>query len=135
MKIRISGSVVVRNEDDFELVADPDVIKKLDGCQDTDLAAADYIGDGSGEKEYQAIGLTGGFIELQFSDDDQQLWVVTEYESPRKLTDDELRFLVKYTQGQWSDGIGESLDIPYADENGLEVELYDSGQTVRVEQC
>lgn len=60
---------------------------------------------------------------------------MTEYESPRKLTDEEIRFLVKYTQGQWSDGIGESLDIPYADENGLEVELYDVGQTVRVEQC
>lgn len=64
MKLRISGSVVVRNEDDFELVTALDVIRELDGCRDTDLAVADYIGDGSGEEEYLAIGLTGGFIEL-----------------------------------------------------------------------
>jgi hypothetical protein len=83
---------------------------------------------------YRAIGLKGGFIELQYDDADQKLWVITEYDSPRRLNDDEIRFLVEYTRGQWSDGMGENMEVPYADENGLRPELYEPNQTIRVTQ-
>lgn len=134
MKVRIAGTVEVRNDEDYELVTDASIIKGFAGYKYTEEEAADYIGDGAGEEVYHAIGLKGGFIELQFDDAAKELWVITEYDSPRKLIDNEVRFLVEYTQGQWSDGMGENMEIPYADENGLRPECYYKDQTIRVTQ-
>jgi hypothetical protein len=134
MKVRIAGTVEIRNDENYELVDDPAVAKSFDGIKYTEEEMADYIGDGRGEEAYAAIGLTGGFIELRFDTSDHRLWVLTEYETPRELTDDEIKFLVEHTRGQWSDGMGENMDIPLADEKGLALELYETKQTIRVEQ-
>jgi hypothetical protein len=52
---------------------------------------------------------SGGHLRLVYRPDVKELWVVTEYEARRRLSEEELAFLAGYTRGQWSDGIGENF--------------------------
>lgn len=52
--------------------------------------------------------LKSGYLQFRFEDPD--LLSVTTYTSKRELTLEELEDLIKYTQGQWSDGIGEGFE-------------------------
>jgi hypothetical protein len=54
-------------------------------------------------------GVSGGKMRFEWREDDQILYVITEYESDRRLETDEEQRLIKYTSGQWSDGIGENF--------------------------
>jgi hypothetical protein len=59
---------------------------------------------------------------MSFHVEDGKLFTVTEYEMNEPLVADELEILANYTQGQWSDGIGESFEqFPCAEENGEEI--------------
>jgi len=91
-------------------------LQELDGinCEDN---FADYFADESsynGPIEY-------GYMRFQFSNG--KLWTITEYKSNVELTTDELNDLSEYTQGQWSDGIGECFeqDPVMIDDNGEDV--------------
>lgn len=53
--------------------------------------------------------LPSGHLRLVYREAANQVWVVTEYEAQRVLSEAELAFLVQYTVGQWSDGIGENF--------------------------
>lgn len=52
--------------------------------------------------------LSGGYMHFEY--ENGKLWTITEYESKRVLNDQELEELQSYTQGQWSDGIGEVFE-------------------------
>lgn len=52
--------------------------------------------------------ISGGY--MSFIHENGKLWTITEYDSNRKLTEEELATLADYTQGQWSDGIGEGFE-------------------------
>lgn len=45
-----------------------------------------------------------------FKVDEGKLYSICVYEVNEKLTDEELELLTDYTQGQWSDGIGEGFE-------------------------
>lgn len=79
--------------------------EQLDGidCQEEFTA---YFGDEQGALKDK--GVTSGYLSFEF--EDGVLWSVTTYHSPVKLTPDELHILEEYTQGQWSDGIGEGFE-------------------------
>ena len=47
---------------------------------------------------------------MRFVYENDELFTVNEYISTRELTDEEMEELIDYTQGQWSDGIGESFE-------------------------
>jgi len=88
--------------------------------------------------------VNGGYMRFEFKKD--KLWTITEYNSNRKLTEDELNSLKNYTTGQWSDGIGEGFEQepckyvePYEDEEGEETEEvfispWNYGQITTIEQ-
>lgn len=57
--------------------------------------------------ELAQIGLTGGVIRCKLDVDTSKLLIITEFDSPRVLTAEELSALLDYTKGQWSDGVGE----------------------------
>ena len=79
---------------------------------------------------------------MHFSFENTNLWTITEYHCNEKLTNDELEILSEYTQGQWSDGIGEGFEqepcLITEDEDGEELEVYISpwsyGQKIIIEQ-
>lgn len=52
--------------------------------------------------------IKSGYMHFVF--ENKELWTVTEYISSRELSKEELDTLSNYTQGQWSDGIGEGFE-------------------------
>ena len=90
-------------------------LRELDGidCQD---CFSEYFDDTTYSDD-----VTGGF--MYFSYEDGKLYTVTIYNSTRELSNDELTELGEYTQGQWSDGIGEGFEqFPlYIDDESDEV--------------
>jgi len=75
---------------------------------------------------------------MYFSFENEKLWTITEYRSNRELSKEELEILSNYTQGQWSDGIGEGFEQQpcYYDNNDDEVYIssWSYGQEVEVSQ-
>lgn len=113
-----------------EAKTDYPILEDLHGinCQDN---FSDYFDDDDFYKE-----LSSGY--MTFSYENGKLWTITEYDSNRLLTEEELQTLADYTQGQWSDGIGEGFEqFPcYYDENEEEVYIspWYGGQELIVEQ-
>ena len=114
-------------------------IQELDGedCQDE---FSEYFGRAYGtDQNEQALidkGVHDGY--MRFAVEDGKLMTITEYESPVELTPDELKLLGDYTQGQWSDGIGEGFEqneVKY-DEEGEPVYIspWDAGQEITITQ-
>ncbi len=135
VKVSIIGTVgLYIDNDNWDPVTDASVLSQLHGvasAREEDDSFACYIDVPS----LRAVGLRGGFIDLRYDASENRLYVVTEYDSPRQLTRVELDQLVEHTTGQWSDGLGESLECPYAAENGLHLELVPENQEVRIEQA
>ena len=75
-------------------------IYDLDGidCQDEFV----YYFDGTFKHK-----LESGYMSFEVKDN--ELWTITAYNSKEELTQEELKELGEYTQGQWSDGIGEGF--------------------------
>ena len=90
-KIRITGEAKTDTAD----------LGACDGidCQD---CFTDYIDDNFDG------AISGGYMHFEIIDG--VLTTVTEYESTRELTKTEVKELEEYTQGQWSDGIGEGFE-------------------------
>jgi hypothetical protein len=64
--------------------------------------------------------MKGGYLRFEYNEREQILYTVTEYETTRKLTPEEEKGVIDYTQGQWSDGIGEGFEQQYFDEETKE---------------
>jgi hypothetical protein len=92
---------------DEEQVSDTAVLRSLDGLAYDEERFTDYIGGPPEEDELAAALEPGGIIRFGYQDGGL-LTAVTEYRSRRLLTAAELRLLVEYTMGQWSDGVGEN---------------------------
>lgn len=61
--------------------------------------------------------VTGGYMDFRF--ENGCLHTYTEYDTSKHLTQKELEILGDYTQGQWSDGIGEGFEqFPCIFKNG-----------------
>lgn len=109
MKIRIIGKSGKHNKDYLNYYADL-------GC-DEDFTA--YFG--TDEKALIDKGVTNGYMFFEVIDG--ELYTITEYKCKEKLTESEIQLLIEYTQGQWSDGIGEGFEqTPCGyDENNFEL--------------
>jgi hypothetical protein len=119
--IVIRGCAAVRRKE--ERVTDPAVLRTLDGLvYDGDELFTECLAPpgftASPEERVLAETLEpGGVISFSYREGDSLLTATTEYRSRRQLTPAELRALVSYTMGQWSDGIGENLyQYPIHDE-------------------
>jgi len=131
LKIRIileadAGDICVG--EDFEVTHNENIINKLNGvdCQDNFV---DYL-----DEEFKNK-LNHGY--MWFKNDKGKLKTITEYEANEELTEEELEKLVDYTQGQWSDGIGEGFEQePCTTYNGEEVYVspWYGGQKVEINQ-
>jgi hypothetical protein len=105
-RIVIRGAAAVFRED--EQVTDSGVLRSLGGLVYDEERFTDYLGGPPEEEQLAAALEPGGIIKFGYIDGDALLTATTEYQSRRPLTEVELRLLVGYTMGQWSDGIGEN---------------------------
>jgi hypothetical protein len=101
-KVIVKGEACASNEDGVDYKGES--LKKFDGidCQD---CFTDYMD--SGRVTAKDV-LSGGYLNFKY--ENGKLWSITEYQSTRVLTDQELEEVKSYTQGQWSDGIGEGFE-------------------------
>ncbi len=101
----IAGGVYTEGES-----IDKSLLNGVD-CQDNFV---DYIDDNLQEK------LSSGYMDFRF--EDGELWTYTTYNTKEELNQDELEQLIEYTQGQWSDGIGEGFEqFPCLEIDGNEI--------------
>jgi hypothetical protein len=118
-RIVIQGSAAVFRDD--EPVTDPVILRSLDGIVYDEERFTDYLG-GPPEEDIVAAALeSGGSIQFAYSEGEELLTATTEYRSRRALSADELRLLVDYTMGQWSDGIGENWTCESAERCGYSI--------------
>jgi hypothetical protein len=106
--------IKIKGEAKFHGVAQKHV-DQLNGIDCQDEFSEYFDGD-----EPYADDVTDGY--LRFEVEGKKLYSITEYNSTRELTQDELNQLGDYTQGQWSDGIGEGFEqYPCMEIDGKEV--------------
>jgi hypothetical protein len=123
--------------DKWELCTDSQ-LRELDGIDCQDNFSEYFHGAYGSDKNEQALidkGVHSGYMHFVY--EDGVLWTITTYNSDEELTRAELDALVDYTQGQWSDGIGEGFEqfACYDDEDGeYFISPWFSGQEVEVEQ-
>jgi hypothetical protein len=130
IRIAIRGYAAVcragERGESWEAVTDPAILRTLDGLVADDEFFTEYLGPRGYLPSPEEIVLAevlepGGVIAFGHHEGDPLLTATTEYRSPRSLTPAELRALVSYTMGQWSDGIGENLfQCPIHDEYHFE---------------
>jgi hypothetical protein len=90
-------------------------VKGLDGiyCQDNFVDYAD---------EPLRSKLKSGYMSFKYNEEEEQLYTVTKYIAKEQLSESELQELADYTQGQWSDGIGEGFEQePCCEVDGYEI--------------
>lgn len=56
------------------------------------------------------LDIHGGYMSFIWDDKEHELYTITVYTSKNELTKEQLDDLANYTQGQWSDGIGEGYE-------------------------
>lgn len=147
VKITFAGPVKVMwtnfdGSEDRE-IDDPQILQKFDGSIYMDYESknkfpvelSQYLGDGEDTKHLADIGITGGILRYEYGREKQQLWILMEYYSPRKLSEEELQCLYHFTEGQWYDGAGSNFAGELADKNNgvaplghpLSVYLFEDG--------
>ncbi len=117
MKLIISGLATVRihkpsaeSDEDLEVMSDD--LEYLDKTSD-DQPFMDYYRSDLYSKEFEdevKKVVHGGYMCFEYDKIKNQLITKTVYRVDRKLKDEELKDLMSYTQGQWSDGIGEGFE-------------------------
>lgn len=79
-------------------------------------------------------GVHSGFMSFKY--EDGKLFTITEYLSDESLTKSELSALGEYTQGQWSDGIGEGFEQQdqYLNNQEFYISPWKRGQVLTITQ-
>jgi hypothetical protein len=116
--VTISGPVVVTDDATEKPVTGAKRLQTFDGLHSGKETCAKYHHGALADLE-----LKGGQVKLVFDPKAKKLRVVSEFTSARKLTKDELRELADDTQGQWSDGIGESCFDSAMDKRKVFIDL------------
>lgn len=128
VRIIIRGSAAVFHGDDP--VTDPAVLRLLGGLVYDEERFTDFLGGSPAADRVAAALEPGGSLGFGYREGEALLTAVTEYRSRRPLSDTELRLLVAYTMGQWSDGIGENWTGLSADRCGYTVMCLTPGEGV-----
>ncbi len=128
LRIVVQGMAAVFRED--VPITDASVLRLLDGLTYDDERFTDYLDDTGEEGALASALVSGGYLEFRHSDGGSLLTAITEYRSKRPLSESELRLLVEYTMGQWSDGIGENWACESAGRCGFTVMCLTPGDGV-----
>lgn len=92
-----------------EQVTDPKRLLYFRGLEYRDEAFSDCLADGDDTARLAELGVSGGYIRLDFSTELNDLIGITEYTAPAALSDADLALLADYTAGQWTDGVGSNF--------------------------
>jgi hypothetical protein len=112
---------------------------KLDGIDCQDNFSEYFSGQYGSDPNQQSLidkKVSGGYMFFKW--ENELLMTYTKYDCSEMLTDEELKILGNYTQGQWSDGIGEGFEQHpcYDTPKGKEVFIspWQQGQVLHLSQ-
>ena len=75
-------------------------------CEDN---FGDYLNGGRfGQQQLINKGVKNGYMSFKY--EDGKLYVIVNWKSKEKLDENDIQVLIRYTQGQMSDGIGEGFE-------------------------
>ncbi len=114
MKVFVRAPTTLLPEEGGEPIREATVLQSLDGRRHEGSLLSDYLGDFDVKGD---ADIGGGTFALRLRDDGR-LWVESEYEVSSRLSADQLDSLVRFTRGQWQEGIGESFNGALGDEHG-----------------
>ena len=129
VKVTFGGPVKVLwqnfNGSEEITIEDLKILQKFDNCVYSNgegenkfpIELSQYLQDGEDTEHLYMIGIRGGTLRYEYRESEHQLWILTEYQSPRELSEEELQCLCKFTTGQWYDGAGEIFAGELADNN------------------
>lgn len=142
--IRITGNQKfnITKLGNYVPVVEPgDFVITIKGKAETDYPVKSLLNGICDETDfvgYMALDISNDLKEgyMRFIYEDDELFTVNEYIATRELTEEEMKQLIDYTQGQWSDGIGESFEQRPIMISGDEVYIspWYSGQKVTYSQ-
>jgi len=133
MKLRVSAPTSVLHwESDNRPVTDRARVAALDGLCYNEECFSDYLMDDKETKDLAARGVSGGYLRFRFDATTDQLWAETVYDLCETLRDQEIKSLLDYTRGQWSDGIGENFVPEYGEKTGLFLAISGDDATAQV---
>jgi hypothetical protein len=89
-------------------VTDPATLRSLVPLSYADELFSDFLADANIDQALIDAIAPSGALRFDYDGESTALRVSTEYQTRRPLTPQEIRALVAYTIGQWSDGIGEN---------------------------
>ena len=137
-RIRISGPATAwqhfPNDREAEEITDRERLPYFAGIAYRRESMCDYLRDGPDTLALADIGLTGGYIALDYDRASNALIAVTEYAAPRALNAQELDALTDCTRGQWSDGTGSNFGQSFAVATRVSIDIMLSPEEVKVEQ-
>lgn len=99
MRIIVSGPAAVFDESGFE-IRDWTALSRFHNLSSAHELIAEHL-------DSVLLEIRGGQSFLRLDHDRRLLRVHTEFQSPRKLSANELELLVQFTHAQWSDGISD----------------------------
>ncbi|MEM7317212.1 MAG: hypothetical protein AAF497_29110 [Planctomycetota bacterium] len=98
-RITISDLAVAFRDSDDRVESDPKILSRFNGHVYKDERFTDYIGGPDKENELAAQLNPGGYLRFEYDGKSDHLTAITEYESKRSLSDEELKLLVELTLG------------------------------------
>jgi hypothetical protein len=104
-KVAIRGFAAVFRND--RQVTDSVTLRSLVPLSYDDELFSEYLLDANVDKALVDAILPSGKLQFDYDGESTVLRVSVEYQTRRLLTQPEIRALVEYTMGQWSDGFGE----------------------------
>ena len=116
--IIISGPIQICEEPSGEELTDLAKLKRFDGAEEKGANLAEYL-DG----ELAHLGLARGDLKLKYDAKGKRVLVESTFEAPKKLSPKQLKALVEYTRGQWSDGAGEGAFDKLMDKHSVGMDL------------
>lgn len=122
MKVKVSGLCEVKDEDGCDWDGDVNDCVHLDADGERFAEYCDHLdGIKSSDAHFEVRG--------------GELYIVVEYECDGYLSAKQLEALSEYTQGQWSDGIGECFEqFPqYVAGDRCYISMWHRGQQVYLE--
>jgi hypothetical protein len=125
MQIKIRGEAMAVNATEDEEITGEN-LRNFDGIGDN-ARFSDYFHKEQ-EELTKSAGINGGYLKFVY--EEGKLFAETTYECKRELDEKEKEILIEYTQGQWSDGVGEGFE--QQEHEGAYISPWFYGQTVEV---
>jgi hypothetical protein len=124
-KLAIRGFAAVFRDD--QQVTDPAALARLVPVSYDDELFSEYLPDAGLDRSLVDAIAPSGHLRFDYDGESSALRVTTEYQTRRPLTREEIRALVEYTIGQWSDGIGENWASESVERLGYSIQCITSG--------